>query len=111
MPKYRRWSSKMQSLNPQIKLARPKNLYTNRIAYNKANNIEFNNKLMTKKIIFIIETSNKIYELLTYKEVISDLFYACQCKDTIKKKFQNLDNYHIEEYDQLILYQRVIRSK
>lgn len=109
MPQYRRRRSKMQSLNPQIKLARPKNLYTNRTASNKANNIEFNYKLMTKKIIFITEISNKIYELLTYKEVISDLFYACQYKDTIKKKFQNLDNYHIEEYDQLPPYQRVIR--
>lgn len=47
----------------------------------------------TKKIMSATEVSNKVYKLSFYEEVISDLIYAKQWKETIENKIQNFKNY------------------
>ena len=51
--------------------------------------------VLTKKIRSITKVSSKIYELKTYKKIMSDLLYLHQWKKVIKEEIQKLENHNI----------------
>lgn len=57
------------------------------------------------------ETISKIYKPTTYEEVIKDLIHRRKWQKTIEEKLQNLEDYYIWEYKELLLGHKAISSK
>lgn len=52
-----------------------------------------------------------MYKLKIYKDVINNPIYSRQYKKTIEEKIQNLENYQISKYDNLLANQKAVNLK
>ena len=67
--------------------------------------------LRKKAAIFIIKTSNKVYEPKTYNKVIANQIYDIRWQQAIEEEIHNLEIYYTWKYKKLLKIKKAIECK